>query len=61
MRMAILQKALSLPLVCIPNSFKIKVNDIQKCAYISYASACNYAKTIGGIIIDGNNGKQIYP
>lgn len=45
----------------VPNRFKVKVNGVQKAAYTNYKSACNYANSIGGIVVDGNNGKQIYP
>ena len=45
----------------IPNRFKVKVNGVQKAAYTNYKSACNYANSIGGVVVDGNNGKQIYP
>ena len=44
-----------------PNRFKVKLNGIQKGAYTSYTSACDYANRIGAVVVDGNNGKQIYP
>lgn len=45
----------------IPNRFRVKVNGVQKGAYTSYTSVRKYAKSVGGVVIDGNNGKQIYP
>lgn len=60
-RNAVISLAVDYTKSTIPNRFKVKVNSVQKAAYTSYTSACNYAKTIDGVVIDGNNGKQIYP
>lgn len=45
----------------VANRFKVKLNNVQKGAYTNYASACRYADSIGGVVIDGTTSKQIYP
>lgn len=45
-----------------PNRFKVSLNGVQKGAYTDYKKACSYADSIGGVVLDGNQGmKQIYP
>lgn len=44
----------------ITNRFKVKVNDVQKGAFTSYAGACTFADNVNGVVIDGLTDKQIY-
>lgn len=43
-----------------PNRFKVKVNGTQVGAYTVYSNAVRKADTVGGVIVDGNNGEVIY-
>lgn len=45
----------------IENRFKVKVDGKQIGAYTSYGNAVRQADAKGGVVIDGTNGKQIYP
>lgn len=44
-----------------PNRFKVRVNGSQVGAYTKYVGACNEATRRGGVVIDGNTNKQIFP
>lgn len=47
----------------IPNRFKVVNKDGKQIgAYTNYSLACNFAKSVGAIVIDSaNNNKQVYP
>ena len=47
----------------IPNRFKVLNKDGKQIgAYTNYSLACNFAKSVGAIVIDSaNNNKQVYP
>lgn len=44
----------------IPNRFKVKKNGVQLAAYTTWSYAVNYAKCVGGVIVDGKTGEIIW-